>query len=158
MSTKAKKPRPDYLRALQDPQDVQPQMALPGVAPAPAVVPDIPQGLSEIEQKTWNELLAEAPEQVKQELNKIIFEALVRATIQFRDASANVTKYGAVIKSPSGYPIQSPYVSIQNKQAALIRQLSAELGLTLASRLRAKAKGKKPTGASRFEGLKSLED
>lgn len=154
MTTKSK--RPDYLRVLQDPQ-APPQMGLPGM-PAPVETkPDQPTGLTVIELATWDELLREAPENVKRELNLIVFETLVRATVQYREAAANVAKYGAVIKSPSGYPIQSPYVSIQNKQASLIRQLSAELGLTLASRLRAKAGSKSKQKNNPFEGLKSLE-
>lgn len=157
MTSKPKAPRPDYLRVLQDPQE-PPQMALPGMpAPVEKTAPEQPTGLTEEELKTWDELLLEAPEQVKRELNKIVFEALVRATCQYREAARNVAKYGAVIKSPSGYPIQSPYVSIQNKQAGLIRQLSAELGLTLASRLRVKTSGKRSTKGNPFEGLKTIE-
>lgn len=147
--------RPDYLRVLQDPD--QSQLGLPGM-PAPVETqPEQPQGLTAIEQKVWEELLLEAPENVKRELNRIVFETLVRATVQYRDAAAKVAQYGAVIKSPSGYPIQSPYVSIQNKQASLIRQLSAELGLTLASRLRVKAGNKSKQKNNPFEGLKTLE-
>lgn len=157
MSTKPKTPRPDYLRVLQDPEQ-PPQMALPGMpAPVEKTAPEQPVGLTEEELRTWDELLLEAPEQVKRELNKVVFEALVRATCQYRDAARHVAKYGQVIKAPSGYPIQSPYVSIQNKQASLIRQLSAELGLTLASRLRVKASGKKSQKGNPFEGLKSIE-
>lgn len=156
MTTKAKQARPDYLRVLQDPER-PPQMELPGVEAPPIPMDDRPSGLTETEQATWDELLQEAPENVKRELNRVVFETLVRATVQYREAAANVAKYGAVIKAPSGYPIQSPYVSIQNKQAGLIRQLSAELGLTLASRLRVKASGKKSKTGNTFEGLKAIE-
>ena len=43
-------------------------------------------------------------------------------------------KYGPVMKSPSGYPVQSPYVAIANQQAAILEKLSAAFGLTPGSR------------------------
>lgn len=150
--------RPDYLRVLKDPEPA-PQMPLPGMpAPIEKTSPEQPEGLTEIELKVWEELLADAPDGARAQLNRIVFEALVRAVVQYREAAANVTKYGSVIKSPSNYPIQSPYVSIQNKQAGLIRQLSAELGFTLASRNRVKgSSSKKSKAGNPFEGLKSLD-
>jgi hypothetical protein len=45
-------------------------------------------------------------------------------------------KYGTMVKSPSGYPIQSPYVSIANRHAELMMRISAESGFTPASRSR----------------------
>jgi phage terminase small subunit len=41
-----------------------------------------------------------------------------------------------MMKSPSGYPIQSPYVSIASKQAELMIRIAAEFGFTPASRAR----------------------
>ena len=41
-----------------------------------------------------------------------------------------------MVKSPSGYPIQSPYVAIANRQAELMMRISAEFGFTPASRSR----------------------
>jgi phage terminase small subunit len=41
-----------------------------------------------------------------------------------------------MVKSPSGYPIQSPYVSIANRHAELMMRISAESGFTPASRSR----------------------
>jgi hypothetical protein len=33
-----------------------------------------------------------------------------------------------MVKSPSGYPIQSPYGSIANRQAEIMMRIAAELG------------------------------
>lgn len=151
------KKRPDYLRALKDPE-APAQQALPGMPTPVEPKADQPKGLDETEQQIWDELLAQMPDQVKAELNTTVFECLVRATVQYRDASEKVKQYGAVIKSPSGYPIQSPYVSHMNKQAENIRRFSAELGLTLASRIRAKASNKRKSTGNPFEGLKTLGD
>lgn len=156
MTTKTKAPRPDYLRVLDDAEGT-PQMGLPGMPPPIEPKSEQVDGLTEEEQRTWDELLRDAPANVVKELNKGTFETLVRATCIYRDASKKVAQYGAVIKSPSGYPIQSPYVSIMNKQAQLMLRASSELGLTLASRLRVKAGSKKSDPKSNpFAGLKDL--
>ena len=41
-----------------------------------------------------------------------------------------------MIKSPSGYPVQSPYVSIANRQAEIMMRIASEFGFTPASRSR----------------------
>jgi phage terminase small subunit len=41
-----------------------------------------------------------------------------------------------MVKSPSGYPIQSPYVAIANRQAELMMRIASEFGFTPASRSR----------------------
>lgn len=34
-----------------------------------------------------------------------------------------------MVKSPSGYPIHSPYVAIANRQAEIMMRIAAEFGL-----------------------------
>lgn len=152
------KDRPAYLRVLdlKDPQTTQ--QTLPGIPAAVDTTPRPSALMNEDHAKVWDELLLEAPPNVIRELNLLTFETLVRATVLYRDACAQVTKYGAVIKSPSGYPIQSPYVPIMNKQAQHIIKASAELGLTLASRLRVKAGSKSNKTSNPFAGLKTLDE
>jgi phage terminase small subunit len=41
-----------------------------------------------------------------------------------------------MVKSPSGYPIQSPYVAIANRQAEIMMRIASEFGFTPASRSR----------------------
>ena len=45
-----------------------------------------------------------------------------------------IGKYGVMVKSPTGFPIQSPYVSIANRQAEIMMRISSEFGFTPASR------------------------
>jgi P27 family predicted phage terminase small subunit len=47
--------------------------------------------------------------------------------------------HGAMLKSPNGYPVQSPYVAIANRQAELMLRISSEFGFTPASRGRISA-------------------
>ena len=65
------------------------------------------------------------------------------------EAVAALQQYGTMMKSPNDYPIQSPYVSVANKNAELMLRIAADFGLTPASRMRMQG--------STFESL-SLDD
>src|ERR1700730_13160039 len=67
-------------------------------------------------------------------------------------ATEAVQKYGVMIKSPSGYPVQSPYVSVANRQAEIMMRIASELGFTPASRSRISTHSKtEPTLFDRLE-------
>jgi P27 family predicted phage terminase small subunit len=57
------------------------------------------------------------------------------------EATEAIQKYGAMVKSPSGYPIQSPYVAIANRQTEIMMRIASEFGFTPASRSRITAPG-----------------
>jgi P27 family predicted phage terminase small subunit len=44
-----------------------------------------------------------------------------------------------MVKSPSGYPVQSPYVAIANRQTEIMMRIASEFGFTPASRSRISA-------------------
>ena len=50
------------------------------------------------------------------------------------EATQAIHKDGAVMKSPSGYPVQSPHVAIANRQSTIMLQAARELGFTPAAR------------------------
>lgn len=52
------------------------------------------------------------------------------------EAADAVEKYVAIIKSPNGYPIRSPYLSNLNRLAEIMLRISSEFGFTPASRSR----------------------
>jgi P27 family predicted phage terminase small subunit len=54
----------------------------------------------------------------------------------WREAEELVAKFGAIIKSPNGHPMQSPYVIQANQQRDAMLRCAVELGLTPASRLK----------------------
>jgi phage terminase small subunit len=41
-----------------------------------------------------------------------------------------------MVKSPTGYPVQSPYASIANRQAEIMIRIASEFGFAPASRSR----------------------
>ncbi len=50
------------------------------------------------------------------------------------EATDAIQKYGTMMKAPSGYPVQSPYVAIANRQAEIMMRIACEFGFTPASR------------------------
>ena len=52
------------------------------------------------------------------------------------EAIEMVQKHGAMIKSPKGFPIQSPYLSTVNRQAEIMLRIASEFGFTPANRSR----------------------
>jgi P27 family predicted phage terminase small subunit len=55
------------------------------------------------------------------------------------EAMEQIQRFGSMVKSPTGYPIQSPYLSIANRQAELMLRVASEFGFTPASRSRISA-------------------
>lgn len=62
--------------------------------------------------------------------------ALCLEWARYLDAMDNVRTIGMVVKSPSGYPMTNPYLSIANRALAACTKLWPELGLTPSSRSR----------------------
>jgi P27 family predicted phage terminase small subunit len=55
------------------------------------------------------------------------------------EAMEQIQKYGTIVKSPMGYPIQSPGLSIANRQAEPMMRIASQSGFTPASRSRISA-------------------
>jgi P27 family predicted phage terminase small subunit len=69
-------------------------------------------------------------------LDRAALAAYCGAYALWAEATEAIQKYGTMVKSPSGYPIQSPYVSIANRQAEIMMRYASEFGFTPASRSR----------------------
>ena len=70
------------------------------------------------------------------QLDRAALAAYCGAYALWAEATENIQKFGTMVKSPSGYPIQSPYVSIANRQAEIMMRIASEFGFTPASRSR----------------------
>jgi P27 family predicted phage terminase small subunit len=69
-------------------------------------------------------------------LDRAALAAYCNAYGLWAEAIEAIQKYGTMVKSPTGYPIQSPYVSIANRQAEIMMRIASEFGFTPASRSR----------------------
>jgi P27 family predicted phage terminase small subunit len=104
--------------------------------PEPAV-PDCPAELGEVARREWDRLAGELGKlKLLTTLDRAALAAYCGAYALWAEATEAIQKYGTMVKSPSGYPIQSPYVSIANRQAEIMMRYASEFGFTPASRSR----------------------
>ena len=69
-------------------------------------------------------------------LDRAALAAYCSAYALSAEANEAIQKYGSMIKSPSGYPVQSPYVASANRQIEIMIRIASEFGFTPASRSR----------------------
>ena len=69
-------------------------------------------------------------------LDRAALAAYCGAYALWAEATEAIQKYGAMIKSPTGYPVQSPYLAIANREAEIMMRIASEFGFTPASRSR----------------------
>src|SRR4051812_31758105 len=102
-----------------------------------ANIPECPPELGPLAQQEWCRLVGElAVLRLLTNLDRAALAAYCGAYALWAESTAAIQKYGAMIKSPSGFPIQSPYLSIANRQAGIMMRIASEFGFTPASRSR----------------------
>src|SRR5258708_29194538 len=63
------------------------------------------------------------------------------AFARWKHANAQILRFGTVIKSRTGYPVQSPYLAIANKAHEQMTHLLVEIGMTPARPPRSRSHG-----------------
>jgi len=114
--------------------------------------PEYPRGLLEppnhltgVALAHWHEIYPKLEKAgVVTTIDIVALAAYCKAYQRWREATSEVDKYGAVIESPSGYPIQSPYLAIANKAFDQMLKLLTEFGMTPSSRTRVSATKQQP--------------
>ena len=102
-----------------------------------ANIPECPPELGPVARAEWDRLVGElAVLRLLTNLDRAALAAYCGAYALWADATAQIEKYGAMIKSPQGFPIQSPYLAIANRQAKIMMRIASEFGFTPASRSR----------------------
>ncbi|WP_436643985.1 phage terminase small subunit P27 family [Microbaculum sp. FT89] len=146
---RGRKPKPTKLKVLTGNPGKRP-LNHHEPRPEPAV-PDCPPELSDAAKHEWDRLVGELSKlNLLTHLDRAALAAYCNAYAMWVEAIEAIQKYGAMVKSPSGFPIQSPYVAIANRQAELMLRISAEFGFTPASRGRIAAPPKEQ--GELFEG------
>jgi len=72
-------------------------------------------------------------------LTKIDMAALAAYCMAYSrwvEAENMIRKHGMLVKSPNGYPMQSPYLAIANKAVEQMKSFLTEFGMTPAARSR----------------------
>jgi P27 family predicted phage terminase small subunit len=132
---RGRKPKPTAMKIAQGNPGKRP---INGYEPKPpASLPDCPPHLSEVAAEEW--------QRIAESLNKIgLLTQVDRTTMaaycqcygRWVEAEQKLKETPAILRMPSGYIQQSPWLTIANKQLELLVKYMAELGLTPASRSR----------------------
>ena len=95
--------------------------------------------------KEWKRLAKELAELgLLTGLDRGLLAASCQAHALWVEAVSSIERYGTMVKSPNGYPIQSPYVAVANKQVEIMGRIAAEFGMTPSSRTRIRVGGRIP--------------
>ena len=104
--------------------------------PDPAV-PACPPELGPSAQREWDRLVGDLSKfHLLTNLDRAALAAYCGAYALWAEATEAIQKFGSMVKSPSGYPMQSPYIAIANRQAEIMMRIASEFGFTPASRSR----------------------
>src|SRR6195256_2060877 len=150
LSGRHRRPKPTRLKVLTGNPGKRP---LNETEPRPEpAIPDCPTELGEVARREWNRLAGElASLKLLTNLDRAALAAYCGAYALWAEATEAIQKYGSMIKSPSGYPVQSPYLAIANRQAEIMMRIASEFGFTPASRSRISAPT--PVGPDLFSGF-----
>jgi P27 family predicted phage terminase small subunit len=103
-------------------------------------LPECPPELSPAGRQEWARLSVELSKlNLITHLDRGALAAYCAAYGFWTEALEQIQKFGTMVKSPTGYPIQSPYLAIANRQAELMIRIASEFGFTPASRSRISA-------------------
>lgn len=78
------------------------------------------------------------------ELDRAALAAYATAWARWIEAEQALKAEGPVVKAPSGYPVQNPWLPVANRAIAQVVKLLAEFGLTPAARARLGAAAGRP--------------
>jgi len=118
----------------------KPKAALRGTGDGPdppAALPRCPDHLSHAARKEWRRIARPLHEMgVLSVVDRAALAAYCQAWARWVEAEEQLARTPALLKTPSGYVQQSPWLSIANKQLELMGRYMAELGLTPSARNR----------------------
>jgi P27 family predicted phage terminase small subunit len=129
---------------------------VPAEEPKAVSIVECPPELSPIARQEWDRLAAELAAAGRlTAFDRGPLAAYCMAYALWVEAVDALQRYGAMIKSPTGYPVQSPYLSTANRQVEIMIRIASEFGFTPASRSRLPNASR--SGSMLLE-LTSLED
>ena len=126
MAIRGRKPKPVRRGANRDDVPVPPD-----------ALPRCPAHLSDVARKEWRRLAKPLYDMgVLSVVDRGALAAYCQAYARWVEAEENLARTPTLLKTPSGYVQQSPWLSVANKQLELMGRYMAELGITPASRSR----------------------
>jgi len=123
----------------------------------PTEIPSCPKYLNKIARVEWKrmakQLLALG---LISQLDRAFLAGYCTAYATWAEAEEQLEQYGKVFKSPSGYPMASPYLAIRDRALEQMRAFGTEFGMSPSSRSRVKVKN--PKQRSLFEDFLDSEE
>ena len=110
---------------------------------APDALPRCPAHLSHVARKEWRRLAKPLFDMgVLSTVDRGALAAYCQSYARWVEAEEQLKKTPALLKTPSGYVQQSPWLSVANKQLELMGRYMVELGITPSSRSRVATTGR----------------
>lgn len=108
--------------------------------PKPTGVPTCPRHLDAQARAEWKRMSAELRAcGLLTLVDRAAFAAYCQCWSRWVTAEQGIAKHGMVVKAPSGYPVQNPYVGIANTALDQLRKYLIEFGMTPAARSKVNA-------------------
>jgi P27 family predicted phage terminase small subunit len=127
-----RRPKPTLIKILSGNPGGRP---LNECEPQPTGLPSCPKHLPKEAKKEWRRVAKELKScGLLTAVDRAALTGYCESWARYVDASENLQKFGSVVKSPNGYPILNPYVSICNAAMKEMRAFLTEFGMTPASR------------------------
>ena len=131
---RGRKPTPTALKIVRGNPG---KRALPKDEPTPQAGADAPDWLSPLAAEHWPLIAKQLDDaQVLTVMDAPALALYCEAFARWKHANEQLAKLGLVVKAPSGYPVQSPYLSIANKAFDQMAKMLVEFGMTPSSRSR----------------------
>ena len=152
---RGRRPKPTRLKVLTGNPGKRP---LNANEPRPEVaIPDCPAELGLVARREWDRLAVELSTlRILTNLDRAALAAYCGAYAMWAEATEAIQKFGTMVKSPSGFPMQSPYVAVANRQAEIMMRIASEFGFTPASRSRISTPS--PQEPTLFDVLENSQD
>ena len=150
MAKRGPKPKPTQLRLLQGNPGKRP---INTAEPQPGALGAPPADLCDIGLAKWAELIRlECWGLVATQADADLLEQYCRIHAQLKKAEGKVAEFGELVKSPNGFPCQSPWLNIVNRCRADMFRIALEFGGSPASRTRLST-DRPNDGGGKFAGL-----
>ena len=152
MATRGRKPTPTAIKELEGNPG---KRALNRKEPKPNKnAPACPKWLEPEAKKEWRRLAKTMEAMgVLTEVDMAAFAGYCQAYARWKEAEERITDRGLVIRTPSGYPQQVPYISIAQQYLRLMHQFAEQFGLTPAARSRIIAAGENGVTTDEMENI-----
>jgi len=117
-------------------------------------IPPCPHALDKVARAEWRRIASEVRGlRFVTALDRAALAVYCQSWSEWVRAQEGLAKHGLLVKTPNGYPIQSPLVSIANRAAKQMLEAAGTLGLTPSARARLGVARPMQKKANPFEAL-----